>query len=133
MTTPRERFDLIEQRTPTLANNQCALFASDLNAHGRPVVPGHRTEITPARLTQALPEMLTGSMGLAPQIHAYRRVSSIKTRAKGVWKKATQDILTDLAQCLDPVLTRARAQRIADDAADDAVPMLTNWLDGESA
>jgi hypothetical protein len=70
-------------------------------------------------------------MGLAPQLHAFRRVSSIKTRAKGVWKKATQDILTDLAQHLDPVLTRARAQRIADDAADDAVPMLTNWLDSQ--
>lgn len=130
--TPRERFVHLENNLPTLASNLVNGHDKDLNVHGRLAVPGHRSEITPARLVQALPELLTGGLGLGPQLHAFRRVSSIKTKSKGVWKKATQDILADLAQHLDPVLTRARAQRIADDAVGETVSLVFNWLDTES-
>jgi hypothetical protein len=131
--TPRERFNYLQEHTPTLAHNLTTGFAHDLNAFGRVQPPSHRTDITPARLTQALPELLTGGLGLGPQLHAFRRVASIKTKSKGVWRNATHDLLTDLAQHLDPVLSRARAQRIAQDAVEQTVGLVSNWLDTEAA
>jgi hypothetical protein len=131
--TPRERFDYLERHTPTLAHNLTTGFVRDLNSHGRATPPSHRTNITPARLAQALPELLTGGLGLGPQLHAFRRVSSLKTKSKGVWRNATHDLLTDLAQHLDPVLGRARAQRIAQDAVEQSLGLVSNWLDSEAA
>ncbi len=131
--TPRERFCHLEDSVPTLAHNLTSGFALDMNAHGRKPVPGHRTEVTTATLARRFPEVLTGGLGLAFQLRAYRRVAAIRAKTRGPWRLAALDLLGDLAQHLDPVISRDRAERIAHDAIPDALPMLQAWLDGESA
>ncbi len=131
--TPRERFMHIETQTPTFSHNLITGFALDMNAHGRKPVPGHRTDVTTATLARRFPEVLTGGLGLAFQLRAYRRVAAIKAKTRGPWRLAALDLLGDLAQHLDPVISRERAERIAHDAIPDALPLLQAWLDGESA
>jgi hypothetical protein len=123
----------IETQTPTFSHNLISGFSYDLNAHGRKPVPGHRTDVTTATLARRFPEVLTGGLGLAFQLRAYRRVSGIKAKTRGPWRLATHDLLTDLAQHLDPVLGRARAERIAADAVPEVLPMLQAWLDSGAA
>jgi hypothetical protein len=132
-TTPRERFAYVETQTPTHAHNLIVGFSTDLNAHGRKPVPGHRTDVTTATLARRFPEILTGEMGLAFQLRAYRRISGIKVKTRGPWRLACLDLLGDLAQHLDPVLSRERAERLAQDAIPGVLPLLQAWLDQESA
>lgn len=130
--TPRERFDYLQQHTPTFAHNLITGVAHDLNAHGRKPSPGHRSDVTPSVLADRFPDLLTGGLGLAFQLRAYRRIAALKTQARGPWRLACLDLLGDLAQHLDPKLQRDRAERIARDAIADALPLLINWLDQES-
>jgi predicted P-loop ATPase/GTPase len=131
--TPRERMIHLEEQTPTLAHNLISGFALDLNAHGRKPIPGHRTHVTTATLIRRFPEVLTGGLGLAFQLRAYRRVAAIRAKTRGPWRLAAHDLLGDLAQHLDPALQRDRAERIAADAIHDALPLLQAWLDSEAA
>jgi hypothetical protein len=131
--TPRQRFDHLERNVPTLSHNLISGFALDLNAHGRKPAPGHRTDVTTATLARRFPEILTGELTLAFQLRAYRRISGIRAKTPGPWRLATLDLLGDLAQHLDPLLSRDRAERIAKDAIPEALPLLQAWLDTEAA
>ena len=131
--TTRDRMLAIETETPTLAHNLISGFALDLNAHGRKPLPGHRTDVTTATLARRFPEILTGELTLAFQLRAYRRIAGIRAKTRGPWRLAALDLLGDLAQHLDPVLSRERAERIAKDAIPEALPLLQAWLDTEAA
>lgn len=131
--TTRDRMTYIENHTPTHAHNLITGFVHDLNAHGRKAVPGHRTEVTTATLARRFPEILTGELGLAFQLRAYRRIAALKAKTRGPWRLAALDLLGDLAQHIDPVISRERAERIAQDAIPDALPLLQAWLDTEAA
>lgn len=130
--TTRDRMQAIETETPNHVAESLNEFRSTLNAHGRKHTPHHRTDVTPSVLGDRLAEVLTGGFGLGFQIAAYRRIAGIKAKTRGPWRLATLDILGDLAQHLDPKLQRERAERIAQDAIPESLPLLQAWLDLES-
>lgn len=131
--TVRDKLIAFENTLPIATKSAVDGYHQDLNAHGRHQPRAHRTDVTPSVLADRLPELLTGGLGLGPQIVAFRRINPIKAKTPGPWKAAARYILTDLAQLLDPKLEHSRAQRIAEDAVPIALPMVKSWLDGESA
>lgn len=131
--TVRDRLIGFEKTLPSASVSAVLGFHHDLNAHGRQQPRAHRTDVTPSVLADRLPELLTGGLGLGPQLAAFRRVNPIKAKNPGPWKAATRIVLADLAQLLDAKLERSRAERIAEDAVVIALPTIKGWLDGESA
>lgn len=131
--TVRDQLLAHETKTPNHSAAVVDVFRHDLNPNGRHQPRGWRTEVTASLLADRLPELLTGGLGLGPQLHAYRRINPIKAKTPGPWKKATLDLLADLAQHIDRNLERSRAERIAQDAVPIALPSVQGWLDGEYA
>jgi hypothetical protein len=131
--TIRDKMIAFEKSLPSSCKAAVDVYHQDLNAHGRFQPRAHRTDVTPSVLADRLPELLTGGLGLGAQIVAFRRINPIKAKTPGPWKAAARDVLTDLAQLLDPQLEHSRAKRIAEDAVVMALPLIQGWLDGESA
>lgn len=134
--TVRDKLQEHENLMPTETTKAIADFTLSLNANGRQTPAGHRSHINAQSLAYHFPLLLTGGMGLAAQLHAYRRIRNIKTAARGPWQLAAVSLLADVAQMQDSVLSRSRAERIANDALAlldcTVIPMLQQWLDGES-
>lgn len=131
--TVRNKMESFEKQTPSMVQNMTAELQQTLNPYGRKHLPGHRSEVTPSVLARRFPEVLAGGLGLPFQLRAYRRIAAIRAKTRGPWRAATLDLLGDLAQHLDPLLSRERAERTAKEAIPESLPLLQAWLEGESA
>lgn len=128
--------DLIEQHEACCPEHCKALiteFDIELNANGRKPPAGHRTPCTPTTALVDFKDLIAGGYGLGAQIHAYRRIRSIKLAQKVKWKAAAVDLLADVCQLADEHLPRNKAERIAEQAdLRQAVALLQNWLYAEA-
>lgn len=128
-TTALERH---EQELPTHANKIVHEFELDLNAHGRKTPPGYRPTCTPTTMLVDLRGLLEGRYTIAGQLYAFRKVKNLKLAQRTKWRAIAESLLADCAQLEDPLVSRSRAERIAQKAdIKAAVQLLQQWVYAE--
>lgn len=101
-------------------------FRKRLNPNGRTATKGHHCPLAPQQIYDALPKILFGEFGLAIQELSLRRVRAMRPVVQdSVWQDLVVQILADYIQMEDAVITRNRAERLAQSAV---TPPMLNWL-----